>query len=130
MSDGPRNCTVGRADGASACERRAVKPFAIIVETRHGKLAAARLVARSDDGREAVLHLSPKAAPRLEDAEPSLPLALDFAGFATSVSLRLEPPDGGFARLYVDGREQKVIKRYGDVFEHVARLADAYADSL
>ncbi|PYE55251.1 hypothetical protein [Deinococcus yavapaiensis] len=107
-----------------------MKPFGIVVEMRHGKLVTARVVARGVDGREVVLHLSPKFAPRVEGAEPSLPLALDLAGLATSVSLRLEPPDEGFVRLYVDGREQKVIKRYGDVLKEVARLADAYVDTL
>lgn len=105
-------------------------PLTLIVEMRGGQLRSAHLVLREASGAEATLQLNPKAGVRLEGAAPSLPLALEAAAYATGVALRLEAPRPGGVRLFVDGREQKVIKRYGAVFGQVAALADAYADSV
>ena len=101
----------------------------LIAETRQGQLWAAQIVLE-DGASRATLHLAPKGAPRLEGAEPSLALALEAAGYASGVAIRLEAPYPGGVVLLVDGREQKVIGRYGEVFRRVAALADAYADSL
>jgi len=106
------------------------EPALLIIEMRQGKLQHARIVLRGEAGAEAVLHLGPKAPPRLEGAEPSLPLALAAAGYATGVASRREAPRPGGVRLFVDGREQRVLTRYGDVLTHVAELTDAYADTL
>lgn len=110
------------------------QPFCLVVELRQGKLQQAAIALRDEAGEETVLHLYPKRSAHLEgvpfEGKPSLSLALQAAGYATGIALRLESPHPGGVRLMVDGREQKVIKRYGEVFRQVAALTDQYLESL